>query len=51
MIRVSQGSFISLWYSDEDAKVDLDDVWFAYPSRPNDMVLKVIQILFISSIH
>lgn len=29
---------------DEDAKVDLDDVWFAYPSRPNDMVLKGITL-------
>ncbi|KAK1388013.1 Peptide exporter, ABC superfamily [Heracleum sosnowskyi] len=29
---------------DEDAEVDLDDVWFAYPSRPNDMVLKGITL-------
>lgn len=25
---------------DQDAEVELDDVWFAYPSRPSHMVLK-----------
>nr|GMD39107.1 ABC transporter B family member 25-like [Ipomoea batatas] len=29
---------------DEDADVELDDVWFAYPSRPNHMVLKGITL-------
>ncbi|PIM97901.1 Peptide exporter, ABC superfamily [Handroanthus impetiginosus] len=29
---------------DEDAEVELDDVWFAYPSRPNNMVLKGITL-------
>jgi ABC-type multidrug transport system fused ATPase/permease subunit len=29
---------------DEDAEVELDDVWFAYPSRPNDTVLKGITL-------
>ncbi|XP_022850493.1 ABC transporter B family member 25 isoform X2 [Olea europaea var. sylvestris] len=28
----------------EDATVELDDVWFAYPSRPNNMVLKGITL-------
>ncbi|KAL2479145.1 ABC transporter B family member 27 [Forsythia ovata] len=28
----------------EDAEVELDDVWFAYPSRPNNMVLKGITL-------
>ncbi|GMP33258.1 hypothetical protein CsSME_00006664 [Camellia sinensis var. sinensis] len=28
----------------QDAEVELDDVWFAYPSRPNDMVLKGITL-------
>lgn len=27
---------------DQDAEVELDDVWFAYPSRPKHMVLKGI---------
>ncbi len=26
---------------DEDGEVKLEDVWFAYPSRPKDLVLKV----------
>ncbi|GER54076.1 ABC transporter B family member 25 [Striga asiatica] len=30
--------------SDEDAEVELDDVWFAYPSRPTSMVLKGITL-------
>lgn len=25
----------------QDGDVEIDDVWFAYPSRPNHMVLKV----------
>lgn len=29
---------------DQDAEVELDDVWFAYPSRPNHMVLKGINL-------
>ncbi|KAL0442074.1 UNVERIFIED_CONTAM: ABC transporter B family member 25 [Sesamum radiatum] len=29
---------------DQDAEVELDDVWFAYPSRPNIMVLKGITL-------
>ncbi|PON69661.1 ATP-binding cassette containing protein [Trema orientale] len=29
---------------DEDGEVELDDVWFAYPSRPNHMVLKGITL-------
>lgn len=29
---------------EEDAAVELDDVWFAYPSRPNQMVLKGINL-------
>ncbi|GMP33254.1 LOW QUALITY PROTEIN: hypothetical protein CsSME_00006663 [Camellia sinensis var. sinensis] len=28
----------------QDAEVELDDVWFAYPSRPNDMVLNGITL-------
>ncbi|KAK2989331.1 hypothetical protein RJ640_015042 [Escallonia rubra] len=28
----------------KDAEVELDDVWFAYPSRPNHMVLKGITL-------
>ncbi|CAI9786741.1 unnamed protein product [Fraxinus pennsylvanica] len=28
----------------EDAEVELDDIWFAYPSRPNNMVLKGITL-------
>ena len=28
-------------YSELDGEVELDDVWFAYPSRPDHMVLKV----------
>ncbi|WCJ25569.1 ABC transporter B family member 27 [Euphorbia peplus] len=30
--------------SDPDGKVELDDVWFAYPSRPSHMVLKGITL-------
>ncbi|OMO62948.1 hypothetical protein CCACVL1_22562 [Corchorus capsularis] len=29
---------------DQDGEVELDDVWFAYPSRPNHMVLKGITL-------
>ncbi|XP_047329698.1 ABC transporter B family member 25 [Impatiens glandulifera] len=29
---------------DGDAEVELDDVWFAYPSRPNHMVLKGVTL-------
>ncbi|GAA0163778.1 ATP-binding cassette [Lithospermum erythrorhizon] len=29
---------------DEDAEVELDDLWFAYPSRPTHMVLKGITL-------
>ncbi|GAU36046.1 hypothetical protein TSUD_208160 [Trifolium subterraneum] len=29
---------------DHDGEVELDDVWFSYPSRPNHMVLKGINI-------
>ncbi|KAH9610328.1 hypothetical protein KSS87_017168 [Heliosperma pusillum] len=29
---------------DQDAEVSLDDVWFSYPSRPKDMVLKGITL-------
>ncbi|KAL6497335.1 ABC transporter B member 25 [Orobanche gracilis] len=29
---------------DQDAEVELDDVWFAYPSRPSSMVLKGITL-------
>ncbi|KAL9269952.1 ABC transporter B family member 25-like protein [Drosera capensis] len=29
---------------DQDAEVELDDVWFAYPSRPSHMVLKGITL-------
>ncbi|XP_022923608.1 ABC transporter B family member 25-like isoform X1 [Cucurbita moschata] len=29
---------------DQDAEVELDDVWFAYPSRPNHTVLKGITL-------
>ncbi|EPS69730.1 hypothetical protein M569_05030 [Genlisea aurea] len=29
---------------DEEAEVELDDVWFAYPSRPSNMVLKGISL-------
>ncbi|KAJ8539515.1 hypothetical protein K7X08_013767 [Anisodus acutangulus] len=32
--------------SDPDGDVELDDVWFAYPSRPSHMVLKFIYDLF-----
>jgi hypothetical protein len=27
--------------SENDGEVELDDVWFAYPSRPSHMILKV----------
>lgn len=33
-----------VYFRDQDAEVELDDVWFAYPSRPNYMVLKVVRI-------
>lgn len=29
---------------DQDGEVELDDVWFSYPSRPNHMVLKGITL-------
>ncbi|KAK4801279.1 hypothetical protein SAY86_021766 [Trapa natans] len=29
---------------DQDGEVELEDVWFAYPSRPNNMVLKGITL-------
>ncbi|KAL3824730.1 hypothetical protein ACJIZ3_020759 [Penstemon smallii] len=29
---------------DQDAEVEFNDVWFAYPSRPNNMVLKGITL-------
>ncbi|XP_058070488.1 ABC transporter B family member 25 isoform X3 [Magnolia sinica] len=29
---------------DQDGEVEIDDVWFAYPSRPNHMVLKGITL-------
>ncbi|KAK1575869.1 hypothetical protein Q3G72_009013 [Acer saccharum] len=29
---------------DQDGEVELDDVWFAYPSRPNHMILKGITL-------
>jgi hypothetical protein len=32
---------ISFHFSDNDGEVELDDVWFAYPSRPSHMILKV----------
>ncbi|XAR63827.1 Peptide-transporting ATPase, partial [Bertholletia excelsa] len=32
--------------SDQDAEVELDNVWFAYPSRPNHIVLKGITLKF-----
>lgn len=41
MIRLLS-HYCSLYDRDEDAEVELDDVWFAYPSRPNNMVLKVL---------
>ena len=31
--------------SEQDGDVEMDDVWFAYPSRPNNMILKVIVLL------
>ncbi|XP_011009263.1 PREDICTED: ABC transporter B family member 25-like isoform X2 [Populus euphratica] len=34
---------------EQDGDVELDDVWFAYPSRPNHMVLKVISFLLTTS--
>ncbi|KAA8541054.1 hypothetical protein F0562_025017 [Nyssa sinensis] len=30
--------------SNQDAEVELDDVWFAYPSRPDHMVLKGVTL-------
>jgi hypothetical protein len=32
---------ISFLFSENDGEVELDDVWFAYPSRPSHMILKV----------
>jgi hypothetical protein len=32
---------ISFHFSENDGEVELDDVWFAYPSRPSHMILKV----------
>jgi len=37
--------WFSLYSSEQDGDVELDDVWFAYPSRPKHMVLKVISFL------
>uniref|UniRef100_A0A803N352 ABC transporter B family member 25 n=1 Tax=Chenopodium quinoa TaxID=63459 RepID=A0A803N352_CHEQI len=34
---------------DQDAEVELDDVWFAYPSRPSHMVLKGITLKLLPS--
>ncbi|OVA00822.1 ABC transporter [Macleaya cordata] len=31
-------------FGDQDGDVEIDDVWFAYPSRPNHMVLKGITL-------
>ncbi|XXG48734.1 hypothetical protein AAC387_Pa02g3098 [Persea americana] len=31
-------------FGDQDGDVEIDDVWFAYPSRPNNMVLKGITL-------
>jgi len=31
----------AFYCSDQDGEVELDDVWFAYPSRPSHPVLKV----------
>ena len=28
-------------FSENDGEVELDDVWFAYPSRPYHLILKV----------
>ena len=36
----SDNSF-SFYSSEQVGDVELDDVWFAYPSRPNHMVLQV----------
>jgi hypothetical protein len=33
--------WFSFYSSEQVGDVELDDVWFAYPSRPNDMVLQV----------
>ncbi|GAY61541.1 hypothetical protein CUMW_210740 [Citrus unshiu] len=35
---------------DQDGEVELDDVWFAYPSRPNHMVLKGITLKLLATI-
>ena len=37
----SSDNWFSFYYSEQVGDVELDDVWFAYPSRPNDMVLQV----------
>ena len=31
----------SFFFSEKDGEVELDDVWFSYPSRPSHMILKV----------
>jgi ABC-type multidrug transport system fused ATPase/permease subunit len=33
-----------LFFSEEDGEVELDDVWFSYPSRPSHMILKGITL-------
>jgi len=37
----SSDNWFSFYSSEQVGDVELDDVWFAYPSRPNDMVLRV----------
>jgi hypothetical protein len=37
----SSDNWFSFYYSEQVGDVELDDVWFAYPSRPNHMVLQI----------
>jgi hypothetical protein len=37
----SSDNWFSFYSSEQVGDVELDDVWFAYPSRPNHMVLQV----------